>query len=324
MKQLLFFSAFILLINSVFGQIKDESFWQDGELFYQATIKGDIIDLFGGNLHEGGAWYHLRQCDKGFVSLDCDYKEIRDSVRLQKMTDINGEHDVLVFYSQNGKPNNVLIQFNTSAKDVFDETSRRDFREILENYIHQFLEGQYANEDGTEYRFESGKLVRKTPFGKTEILDYQIEYDLDLPTPLISLSNGEHLWISPTIVGMDIYEPISHIEVDEDFQWWSKSDTLVGSLKKVSSTTTQPGRWPFASTHILTPGILGYFKKEELRIMRNEIYARHGYVFSDEKLQDFFQSQPWYQPITDNSKVQLSPLEVFNIQIIKQTEKSVE
>lgn len=58
--------------------------------------------------------------------------------------------------------------------------------------------------------------------------------------------------------------------------------------------------------------------------MRNEIYARHGYVFSDEKLQDFFQSLPWYQPITDNSKVQLSPLEVFNIQIIKQTEKSVE
>lgn len=186
------------------------------------------------------------------------------------------------------------------------------------------MEGQYTNEDGTEYRFESGKLVRKTPFGKTEILDYQIGYDLDLPTPLISLSNGEHLWISPTIVGMDIYEPISHIEVDEDFQWWSKSDTLVGSLKKVSSTTTQPGRWPFASTHILTPGILGHFKKEELRIMRNEIYARHGYVFSDEKLQDFFQSLPWYQPITDNSKVQLSPLEVFNIQIIKQTEKSVE
>ena len=34
----------------------------------------------------------------------------------------------------------------------------------------------------------------------------------------------------------------------------------------------------------------------ELEIMRNEIYARHGWVFNRRDLQDYFGRQSWYQP----------------------------
>lgn len=39
--------------------------------------------------------------------------------------------------------------------------------------------------------------------------------------------------------------------------------------------------------------------RDWLRVARNEIYARHGYVFKDQKLADYFSAMPWYEPIPD-------------------------
>lgn len=61
------------------------------------------------------------------------------------------------------------------------------------------------------------------------------------------------------------------------------------------------------------------FSKAELRIARNEIYARHGYIFKSEDLQDYFSSQAWYSPnpnYTDN----LSAVEKANVEFIKEHE----
>lgn len=57
----------------------------------------------------------------------------------------------------------------------------------------------------------------------------------------------------------------------------------------------------------------------ELRIMRNEIYARHGYIFQDAMLRDHFLQKPWYTPQTKN--VALSSIEQYNVQFIKSYEQ---
>lgn len=49
----------------------------------------------------------------------------------------------------------------------------------------------------------------------------------------------------------------------------------------------------------------GYFDKsnfenmsdEELRLARNEILARHGRIFNDQSLQNYFNSKFWYAPM---------------------------
>ena len=38
------------------------------------------------------------------------------------------------------------------------------------------------------------------------------------------------------------------------------------------------------------------FSKEQLRLARNEIYARHGYTFEDKSLQNYFSQKSWYIP----------------------------
>jgi hypothetical protein len=69
----------------------------------------------------------------------------------------------------------------------------------------------------------------------------------------------------------------------------------------------------------------------ELVLMRNEIYARHGYVFQRTDLQDYFGQQPWYSPkdSLENwenanrlAEVELTPLERHNVKAILRYEKA--
>ncbi len=57
----------------------------------------------------------------------------------------------------------------------------------------------------------------------------------------------------------------------------------------------------------------------ELRIMRNEIYARHGYIFQDAMLRNHFSQKVWYVPQTKS--VSLSSIEQYNVLFIKSYEQ---
>ncbi|GAA4113939.1 hypothetical protein GCM10022393_13180 [Aquimarina addita] len=58
---------------------------------------------------------------------------------------------------------------------------------------------------------------------------------------------------------------------------------------------------------------------EELRLIRNEIYARKGYVFKSEVLQNHFENKEWYVP-KEKEKITLSENEKHNVDLIKQIE----
>ena len=64
----------------------------------------------------------------------------------------------------------------------------------------------------------------------------------------------------------------------------------------------------------------GRITREDLRIARNEILARHGYRFQAEDLQQYFGSKPWYHPGNDNDAIRLSIIERTNIELIRSEE----
>ncbi|EDN71464.1 protein containing caspase domain [Beggiatoa sp. PS] len=57
--------------------------------------------------------------------------------------------------------------------------------------------------------------------------------------------------------------------------------------------------YDYAKRRLTYPDIVGK-SKQELRIMRNEIYARHGYIFGSYDLQTYFEKKSWYCPKTKN------------------------
>ena len=56
----------------------------------------------------------------------------------------------------------------------------------------------------------------------------------------------------------------------------------------------------------------------KLRLLKNEIYARKGYVFSNKEFKDYFGKLSWYKPLTNNKLVKLSGIETKNVEIISQ------
>jgi hypothetical protein len=76
------------------------------------------------------------------------------------------------------------------------------------------------------------------------------------------------------------------------------------------------------STEVLTEETLSGLFTEDLRILRNEIFARHGRVFKDAELQKYFVSQAWYQPNPEFKDDQLNETEFKNLSAIKSAEES--
>ena len=65
---------------------------------------------------------------------------------------------------------------------------------------------------------------------------------------------------------------------------------------------------------------LARFPKDELRLMRNEILARHGWRFQSRDLQEHFAKQKWYKPVNDNSTIKLNDVERTNLEMITSEE----
>jgi len=80
------------------------------------------------------------------------------------------------------------------------------------------------------------------------------------------------------------------------------------------------GQYMHASKRLLSADDLDGMTKQELKIMRNEIFARYGYKFKTPDMQEHFASQSWYQPTVTDVSRRLTPIEKKNIEFIKSFE----
>ena len=83
-----------------------------------------------------------------------------------------------------------------------------------------------------------------------------------------------------------------------------------------------PGDYPQASDRLLTEKDFQGLSAQQLRMMRNEIMARHGYAFKNETLKKHFNEQPWYFPLFLNADSQLTDIEKENVKFIQAHERT--
>jgi hypothetical protein len=60
-----------------------------------------------------------------------------------------------------------------------------------------------------------------------------------------------------------------------------------------------------------------------VRLLRNELYARHGKIFTDQQLQAYFAAMPWYKPDPAFKESMLTELERKNAQTLLDHEKLI-
>ena len=88
--------------------------------------------------------------------------------------------------------------------------------------------------------------------------------------------------------------------------------------------TLPDGKYPTTSKQLLNQNDLKGKSTEELKIMRNEIFARHGYIFKTEDMKTYFSKQSWYKPQYNDVTPMLSDIEKKNGLLIKSCESETQ
>lgn len=82
---------------------------------------------------------------------------------------------------------------------------------------------------------------------------------------------------------------------------------------------------PDSDWRYLTEDDIAYLSAWEIKLAKNEIYAKHGRLFNNSDIQDYFDSKSWYrgriEPEDFNENV-LNKYEVKNVQFLKKYESS--
>jgi hypothetical protein len=121
------------------------------------------------------------------------------------------------------------------------------------------------------------------------------------------------LWLQQYFGGQMWYDPKEDFK-DEEISGPDKTniETIVAYENKLhNSISTKP----------VTAALLQGLFVEDVRKMRDEIYARHGKVFKDQWTQKYFQSFDWYKANPGYSDAQLSGVEKGNLVVIARYEK---
>jgi hypothetical protein len=125
----------------------------------------------------------------------------------------------------------------------------------------------------------------------------------------------------------------------EDRYWYQPSDKydskkltaierknlelLSNAQKRQRKVAMLPGDMELFENKAIADPMLHGLSLHELRLLRNEVYARHGRMFRAEWLQQYFYQQPWYTPDENFKDESLSGNDKLNVETIVKFENRI-
>ena len=168
------------------------------------------------------------------------------------------------------------------------------------------FEGYDDHEGG--FFFSLGEPVKgKRPLVE-KYKDYGYGYYYDGGTAEYKRLNGQEL-----LIIRDKKGKLTDVLVVGTYETVPGTKTAV--INSVSRTGI-PGKYPFTSIRVMIWKELAVFTLDELDIMRNEIFARHGHTFKTAKYRDYFNAQSWYEASVNDASNRLTEIEQLNVEQI--------
>jgi hypothetical protein len=196
-------------------------------------------------------------------------------------------------------------------------TNKYDGRFELEMIRGSFMEGKYVS-----YKNNPDT----TPVKTLKLTQKQFVYN-----PNFMLSEDIDLvdWEHPKEQQTVYYEYYDEAEGDTVGTTRVIEDSLEAGdkevyLEEVFRTASEEVFKINASTRRLTEEELKNLRKLDLEIIRNTIFARHGYSFKKNSIRQFFEVNHWYVPVSNNVDATLTAVEKENIVLLKRLEKYAE
>lgn len=116
------------------------------------------------------------------------------------------------------------------------------------------------------------------------------------------------------------YDP----SLELDFTYSEVYNSYNSKTEQHEQITDDAGKLNASKVELTSKDVDNMYKRD-LEIMRNAIYARHGYSFKNREMRYFFDTQvAWYIPVSTDVTEELTELEKKNIELIKRYEKHAE
>lgn len=98
---------------------------------------------------------------------------------------------------------------------------------------------------------------------------------------------------------------------------------IAAAMRKQRKVVLLPGDLGRYMNKPIDPAMLNGIGLYELRLLRNEIYARHGYSFQTEWLQNWFGRHDWYKRAKPFRDDMLTPVDRQNVKLIAAREREL-
>lgn len=179
------------------------------------------------------------------------------------------------------------------------------------------------NEPGTDQydgKFEI-KLVGDTLIGKWNAYKNELKW----PQKKFKLLKRAFVY-NPNVM---LPTEASYVDL-EDYKTVEQLDTLEdGTIDSIGAYTFYRSASEDifkinASKKLLSEDDVKNLKKLDLQIIRNTIFARHGYAFKKQTFRNFFDPVTWYVPVKDNVDNDLTPIENKNVKLLDRFTKYAE
>ncbi len=266
---------------------------EGGKVIFDSTVEGEELEFMLVPVKGEPGTYTIAQGPNNAMMIE----EVGHTVRLIQQEDLN----MLCFYDAKG-----------TLYKLMSATAEEDNQKLnVENWM-TLIRGDYTMADGTRVSIDWNKALVGGTYVPIEAMTFNGHV-----TGILKIE-GEGTPLNGCMEVQFIKDGLCLYPVGFDEFGWPHR-LLVDSISLIKSSPIY-GNYDYACNTLLHGSELNYFDKPTLRLMRNFILARRGYVFQSKDLNEYFRKQPWYQPVDNNDDIQLSLLERLNIELIKYRE----
>lgn len=283
-------------------------------------MRNEIFARYGFIFQQGGAmrayfdtqpWYHARHKNVNALLTGLEKDNIsalllEEKHRLSAASRSAKVRQAIAWLEGSVLPYQGVYTFGLSEKESADESRLRII--VDGDQVFAQLVTYKVPEDGSDWilSFENLRNVRiaEGRFYSDKSNGAFIQYDAPFPN----------------CFGLKLDDPWT--PAVSETKWTGRGESMrsPGAIEQ-----SYHGQFAQASTERLTQEQLQGMGLSDLQLMRNEIFARYGYLFQQGgKMRAYFDKQPWYLGQHENVDAFLTPLEKDNVHTIRLVEKQRE